>query len=432
METIHDLKIAIDTIWILIMGLLAFFMNAGFAMLETGFCRAKNAVNMLSKNLTVFFISTLAFWGIGFAVMFSEGNKYIGFKGLFTPARVEMYTTLQHLEIPIEAIFFFQVVFAGTAATIVSGAVAERIKFITFLVFTFFVSSIVYPVAGHWILGQGLLYQMGVRDFAGALMVHVVGGMAALAGVIAIGPRVGKYNNDLTPNVILGHSLPMITLGGFILWLGWFGFNLGCTFGFSSELCSHIALCTNASGLMGGLGALFISVIFLRKPDLSMVINGLLGGLVASTAISPYVSFGSAHIIGLIAGCIVVMSVLAMERIFHIDDPVGAISVHGIGGMWGAIALGLFSQKEHILYNNIQYPKAGLFMGGGIDQLLVQLTGIAYIAVWAFSVSYIIWFILKHTIGIRVSQRAEVDGLDIGEHGMEAYPGFIGSGEGLI
>ena len=255
-----DLKTSFDTAWILIMGLLVFFMNPGFAMLETGFCRAKNAVNMLSKNLVVFFISTLAFTLIGFTLMFSSLVRF------------------NFNELPKEAILFFQIVFAGTTATIVSGAVAERTKFLSFLIFSFFISALIYPISGHWILGKGFLYELGIRDFAGALMVHTVGGMAAFAGVLVLGPRVGKYNKDLTPNPIPGHSIPMITLGGFILWLGWFGFNLGCTYGFSPKLCAHIALCTNASGIMGGLGALIVSWLIVKKPDLSMIINGLLGG----------------------------------------------------------------------------------------------------------------------------------------------------------
>ena len=437
MEDIHNLKVAIDTAWVLIMGLLVFFMNAGFAMLETGFCRAKNAVNLLSKNVAVFIISTIAFWSIGFSFIFADRTKFYFLeipKCFFISSNHEIYSSLKNIDLPLEALFFFQMVFAGTAATIVSGAVAERVKFIVFLAFTFFSSCLIYPVAGHWILGKGFLYEMGVRDFAGSLMVHTVGGMSALAGVIALGPRVGKYNKDLSPNVILGHSLPMITLGGFILWLGMFGFNLGCTFGFSPELCSHIALCTNACGITGGLGALFVSTIFLRKPDLSMVINGLLGGLVASTAGCAYISLISAHIIGFIAGCLVVMSILAMERTFRADDPVGAISVHGVCGIWGAIALGLFSAstKEQIIYPNVAYPMPGLFFGGGVEQLCMQILGVIYVVVWSLTISYLIWFVLKYTIGIRVSQKAEVDGLDIAEHGMEAYPGFIGSGEGII
>lgn len=429
--TIQELKLAIDTAWVLIMGLLVFFMNSGFAMLETGFCRVKNAVSMLSKNLFVFIVSAIAFYLIGFALMFSYSNKYLGLHGFLLSGSQGIYAALKSLELPLEAIFFFQVVFAGTCATIVSGAVAERIKFTSFLIFTFFISSIIYPISGHWILGKGFLYELGVRDFAGSLMVHTVGGMAALSGVIAIGPRVGKYNKDLSGNAILGHSIPMITLGGFILWLGWFGFNLGCTFGFSPKLCSHIVLCTNASGIMGALGALLISSIYLRKVDLSVVINGLLGGLVASTASCAYVSLISAHIIGFIAGSLVVISILTLDRFFHIDDPVGAISVHGICGIWGAIALGLFSSKVQIFCENIVYPKPGLLISGSFEQFYHQLVGIICVVAWSFLGSLIIWFILKHTIGIRVSQRAEVDGLDIAEHGMEAYPGFS-SGESII
>ncbi len=432
MNDIQNLKTALDTAWILIMGLLVFFMNSGFAMLETGFCRTKNAVSMLSKNLIVFFISTLAFWSLGFALMFSVECIIPSFKNLFLLGEKSSYFPLDNFRLPLQAIFFFQVVFAGTTATIVSGAVAERIKFVSFLIFTFFLSCFIYPVIGHWILGRGFLYEMGVRDFAGSLMVHTVGGMAALAGVIILGPRVGKYNKDLSPNAILGHSIPMITLGGFILWLGWFGFNLGCTFGFSSELNSHIALCTNASAIMGGLGALFVSYMLLKKPDLSMVINGLLGGLVASTASCAYVSLISSNIIGFIAGCLVVISILIMDSIFHIDDPVGAISVHGIGGIWGAIALGLFSAPIQYDYPNVSYPKPGLFFGGGIEQLISQFIGVGCVILWTLVVSMVVWLILKYTIGVRVSQRAEVDGLDIAEHGMEAYPGFSGGGEGII
>lgn len=429
MEQFNEIKISLDTAWVLIMGLLVFFMNPGFAMLESGFCRAKNAVNMLSKNLVVFFISTLAFSLFGFMLMLSNGNLFCGCT--FSDLK-EFYDSLKSINLPLEVVLFFQIMFAGTAATIVSGAVAERTKFMAFLIFTFFLSSLIYPISGHWVLGKGFLFQLGVRDFAGSLMVHTVGGMAALAGVIVLGPRVGKYNKDLSSNAILGHSIPMITLGGFILWLGWFGFNLGCTFGFSSKLCAHVALCTNASGIMGGIGALIVSCLVFKKPDLSMIVNGLLGGLVSSTAACAYVDLLSAHIIGFIAGCLVVTSILAMDRIFHIDDPVGAISVHGIGGIWGAISLGLFSSKIQFSHGPISYPKPGLFFGGTLEQFLLQIIGVACVVLWSFIASIVIWMILKYTIGIRVSQRAEVDGLDIAEHGMEAYPGFASSGEGII
>lgn len=430
---LHELKIAVDTLWVLTMGLLVFFMNCGFAMLETGFCRVKNAVNMLSKNVAVFFISTVSFWVIGFSFLFSSGLVFISLpKNLFFTEEQAGYFLLRNIDLPLEAIFFFQVVFAGTAATIVSGAVAERIKFSAFLIFTFFMSSIIYPVAAQWILGKGILYQIGVRDFAGSLMIHTVGGVAALAGVIALGPRVGKYNKDLSPNPILGHSMPMITLGGFILWLGWFGFNLGCTFGFLPKLCAHIALCTNACAITGGIGALVVSTILLRKPDLSMIINGLLGGLVASTGSCAYVSLFGAHIIGFIAGCVVVISILTMDRFFHIDDPVGAISVHGVCGIWGALALGLFSMPAKILHPRLSYPGPGLFYGGNFEQLIYQSIGIMAIVLWAFMTSFLIWIALKFTMGLRVPQKEEVDGLDIGEHGMEAYPGFVSSGEGIL
>ena len=422
----------IDTLWLLIMGLLVFFMNCGFAMLETGFCRVKNAVNMLSKNLVVIFISISAFWFLGFAVMFSNHFSPDILKNLFLLGSKDSYYPLSSYKVPVEAIFFFQAAFACITATIVSGAVAERIKFIAFLIFAFFLSSLIYPVVGNSILGKGILYQLGVRDFAGSLMVHTVGGIAALSGVLLLGPRVGKYNKDLSPNAILGHSMPLITLGGFILWLGWFGFNLGCTFGFSPELSSHIVLCTNACGIMGGLSALIVSYFLLKKADLSMVINGLLGGLVSSTAVCAYVNLFSAHLIGLISGYLVVTSIIFFDRMFHIDDPVGTISVHVVGGIWGAIALGLFASPVQFKYANLSYPKPGLLFGGGYEQLQCQLIGLTAVILFTFLTSTLIWIILKHTCGLRISQKAEVDGLDIAEHGMEAYPGFVGSGEGII
>ena len=435
-DKLLELKNTFDTAWVVIMSLLVFFMNSGFAMLETGLCRAKNAVNMLSKNLVVFFVATLAFWSIGFAIMFSGLDSILGSTGetnsLFLLGNKEIYSSLDGVLLPLSAIFFFQMVFACTTPTVVSGGVAERVKFLSFLAFTFFLTALVYPVIGHWIIGKGCLYQMGVRDFAGSLTVHTVGGISALSGVILLGPRVGKYNKDLSPNVILGHSIPMVTLGGFILWLGWFGFNLGCVFGFSSELSSHIVLCTNASGIMGGLSALILSYLIHKKADLSIIINGLLGGLVASTASCAYVNLTSAYIIGFVTGIIITVSVLLMDRVFHIDDPVGAISVHGIGGIWGAISVGLFALPQQFEHPHVAFPQPGLFFGGGVEQLLLQLIGVAYVVSWAFIGSFLIWIALKYTIGIRVSQKAEVDGLDIAEHGIEAYPGFVKEGDGII
>lgn len=435
MENTINIKASLDTMWMLLMALLVFFMNCGFAMLETGFCRAKNVVNLLSKNICLFFISTLAFWSIGFSIMFTASdNDYFSsnfLKGVFLSGNYDIYSALKNNGIPLEAIFFFQLVLAGTATNIISGAIAERVKFFSFLAFAFIASSLIYPVCGHWISGKGFLYILGVRDFAGSLMIHTLGGMSALAGVIVLGPRVGKYNKDLSSNAILGHSVPMITLGGFILWLGWFGFNMGCAYGFS-PICAHIALCTNASAIMGGIGALIVSMIMQRKPDLSMIINGLLGGLVASTASCAYINLTSAHIIGFIAGCLVVVSVLSMDKVFHIDDPVGAISVHAICGIWGSIALGLFSLGDPLMFSSVSPPKAGLFFGGSYEQLLNQLIGVLVVIIWSFSTSFIVWFLLKKTIGIRISQKVEVDGLDIGEHGMEAYPGFVSSSDNIL
>jgi len=433
-ENVYNIKTLLDTAWLIIMSLLVFSMNSGFSMLEAGFCRTKNVVNMLVKNLSVVFVSSIAFWAIGFPLMFSSGSEYFGanfLNGLFLSGNLLNYSSINSNGIPLEAIFLFQMVFATTSATIISGAVAERAKFFTLLIFAFFMTSFIYPVCGHWILGKGFLYDLGVRDFAGSLMIHTVGGVSALAAVIVMGPRVGKYNRDLTPNAIIGHSIPMITLGVFILWLGWFGFNMGCTYGFSAA-CAHIALCTNACAVAGGLGALLVSYVLQRKSDLSMIVNGILGGLVSSTASCAFISLTSAYIIGFIAGCIVVISIMLFDRFFHTDDPIGAISVHGVCGIWGTIALGLFSSGETLFFTNISPPKAGLFFGGKLEQLIPQLIGVVAVASWAFIVSFAIWFLLRKTIGIRVSQKIEVDGLDIGEHGMDAYPGFVSSGEGIL
>ncbi|RPJ87454.1 MAG: ammonium transporter [Acidobacteria bacterium] len=396
-------------------------MNAGFALLETGLCQAKNAVNILAKNFIVFAVSSIAFWIIGFGLMFGDGNGILGLGGWFlagtdnSPATGEAYSgvfsALSWTGVPLAAKFFFQLVFAGTAATIVSGAVAERIKFFSFIMFSFILIALIYPVVGHWGWGGGWLSGLGFVDFAGSTMVHSVGGWAALLGAFILGPRVGKYRPDGSTKPIPGHNMSLATLGTLILWLGWFGFNPGSTMAADPAAISSIALNTNMAGAAGCLVAALISYLVLGKPDLSMILNGTLAGLVAVTAGCNSVSVAGSVFIGTIAGVLVVYAVLFFDRV-RIDDPVGALSVHLVNGVFGTAAVGLFSIK------------GGLFYGGGFRLLGVQLLGIAAVGAFVVAASAIAWLALKATIGIRVTAEEERSGLDLGEHGMEAYPGF--------
>jgi ammonium transporter, Amt family len=441
-----DLKVGLDTLWVMVAGFLVLFMNAGFAMLETGFCRQKNAVNILSKNLIVFAISTIAYWFIGWGLMFGDGTPFFGTQGVFflsgadnSPATGDAYqgaySAISWAGIPLLAKFFFQLVFAGTAATIVSGAVAERIKFIDFLIFSVILVGLIYPIPGHMIWGAGLLAGAGMWDFAGSTVVHAVGGWAALMGAAILGPRIGKYNDDGTVNAIPGHNLSIATLGCLILWLGWFGFNPGSVMGVSS-LVPHIAMTTNIAAAFGGVAATVVAWVVLGKPDLSMIINGLLAGLVAVTAPCAFIPVWAAAVIGAIGGVLVVYAVLFFDRI-KIDDPVGAVSVHLVNGVWGTLAVGLFATGPGVtkfgteLYAEGLGPSAGLFMGGGIGQLWIQFVGAALVGLIVVVLSTIVWVILKATLGIRVTAEEELEGLDIGEHGMEAYAGFLKETSGI-
>ena len=432
MTKIGEGSLVANTVWTLIAGMLVFWMNAGFASLECGLCRRKNAVNILAKNFIVFAISSIAFWCIGFGLMFGDGNPIVGMTGFFNNllpgaemGKAAGFASLDWANIPLSVKFFFQLVFAGTAATIVSGAVAERIKFGTFMVFSFILVALVYPVTGHWIWGGGWLATLSTpfHDFAGSTTVHSVGGWAALAGVLLLGPRLGKYNVDGTVNPIPGHNMGLAALGCLILWLGWFGFNPGSTMTASTQI-GHIAVTTNTAAAFGAVAATVTAWLVLGKPDLSMILNGCLAGLVAVTAPCAVVSVTGAAIIGTIAGGLVVFSVLFWDKI-RVDDPVGALSVHLVCGTFGTLCVGLFAEPEVIkTYAMDVYCKPGLFYGGGAAQVLTQLIGIGAVGVSVFAVSLVAWAVLKATMGIRVSAAEEIEGLDIGEHGMEAYPGF--------
>lgn len=430
-KTLADLRVGLDTLWVLLCGMLVFFMNAGFALVESGFARSKNTVNILAKNFIVFALSTIAFWVIGWGIMFGKGG-FMGTEGLFfvsgadnSPATGDayqgVYDSISWSAIPLTAKFFFQLVFAGTAATIVSGAVAERIKFHSFVIFSVVLVAIMYPITGHWVWGGGFLGGDGFRDFAGSTVVHSVGGWAALAGAMILGPRLGKYLPDGTLKPIMGHNMTSAALGTLILWLGWFGFNPGSTMGVGDgSAIAHVLLATNIAAAMGALGATVASLLILKKPDIGMILNGTLAGLVAITAPCAFVTVGSASIIGFIGGALVVLSVLFFDKI-KVDDPVGATSVHLVNGIWGTLAAGLFFDKT-IATTVAGIAEKDLLSYGG--QVMVQLKGIVLIGLFTFAVSAALWFILKSLGGIRVSEAEEIEGLDIGEHGNEAYPDF--------
>ncbi|MBX7149845.1 ammonium transporter [bacterium] len=434
-QEVGDLKIALDTIWTMIAGFLVFWMNAGFATVEAGMCQSKNAVNILAKNFIVFAISSLAFYAIGWGLMFGNGNGFVGLDGLWfiggadnSPATGDAYTgaytSIAWTGIPLYAKFFFQLVFAGTAATIVSGCVAERIKFLSFLIFSFIIVALLYPVTGHWIWGGGWLATAGFWDFAGSTVVHSVGGWAGLAGIIVLGPRIGKYKDGkVMPKP--GHNMGLATLGALILWLGWFGFNPGSTMGAAPVDIAHIALTTNMACVAAILTATITAWVVLGKPDLSMIINGCLAGLVAVTAPCAFISVTSSIIIGAIAGVLVVFAVLFFDKI-KVDDPVGALAVHLCNGIWGTIAVGLFAQDKLVA----TATGNGLFFGGGATLLIAQLKGVVTVGLFTFILSLVAWYLIKLVVGIRVTEEEEIEGLDIGEHGNVAYPDFQSSSAG--
>ena len=394
-----------DYVWTMVAAALVFFMQAGFALVEAGFTRAKNAVNIMMKNLMDFSVGSLAFWAIGFGLMFGVSNSgWLGTSGFF------LSDFSPDGDPWVLAFWMFQVVFAATAATIVSGAMAERTKFIGYLIYSVCISALIYPVFGSWAWGSlfhgnGWLEGLGFIDFAGSTVVHSVGGWAALAGTIVLGPRLGKYTKDGGIKPILGHNIPLAALGVFILWLGWFGFNPGSTTAASKDI-AMIFVNTNLAAATGAVLAMITSWIKFGKPDVGMSLNGALAGLVAITAGCANVSPTSSIIIGAVAGIIVVFAVIMFDRI-KVDDPVGAISVHGVNGAWGTLAAGIFN------------------MGGTTGKIIgVQLLGIAACFIWTFTAAYILFKIIDMTIGLRVSAEEEAKGLDLSEHAGNAYPDF--------
>lgn len=448
MTKITDVQFVANTVWTLIAGILVFFMNAGFATLEAGLCRRKNAVHILAKNFIVFAVASVAFYVAGFGMMFGKSmlggtdgaGGYIGWAGLL-PSLIDgtddSFPGIAWAMVPVSVKFFFQLVFAGTAATIVSGAVAERTKFIAFMLFSFVLIAVIYPITGHWIWGGGFLAigqdaaagVAAMHDFAGSTVVHSVGGWAALAGVIMVGPRIGKYSANGSVNAIPGHNFGLAALGCLILWLGWFGFNPGSTMTAGAQI-GYIAVTTNTAAAFGTIAATVTIWLLKGKPEFGMILNGCLAGLVAITAPCAVVTVGGAAVIGILAGVLVVFAMLAFDKV-KLDDPVGALSVHLVCGVFGTLCVGIFANQEVIeKYGMGAYCLPGLLSeGGGAGQLMAQIKGIVAVGVTVFALSLLTWGVLKVIIGIRVSAAEEMEGLDVGEHGDEAYAGFAATTE---
>lgn len=412
---------AVNTIWILSGAVLMFMMQAGFAMVETGFTRAKNAGNIVLKNLMDFAIGSLAFFLLGFGIMYGSGNNIFGWLDF---AVVKDYSHILPDGVNIYTFFIFQTMFCGTAATIVSGAMAGRTKFTSYCLYSLIISLIVFPISGHWIWGGGWLDKMGFHDFAGGTAVHLVGGAAALAGVLILGPRMGKYDKDGKARAIPGHSITLGALGVFLLWFGWFGFNASSTMGINTDgdviTVSRIMVNTNLAAAASAVTTMIYSWIRYKKADVSLILNAVLAGLVSITAGCDAVSPKGACLIGLGAGIVVVVSIEFMEKFIKVDDPVGAISVHGMCGAYGTLAVGFLSVDE------------GVFYKGSVKLLVTQITGVISVGIFVFVIMLAVFEIMKHTIGLRVPKEVEIKGLDQSEHGLvSAYADFGNIGMGI-
>jgi Amt family ammonium transporter len=396
---------AVSTLWVLLAAFMVFLMQAGFGMVEAGFIRSKNAANVLMKNTLDFCFAALGFFAFGFAIMYGTEGLIVGTKGWFLAGATSPVDGL-----PLEAFWLFQAVFAGTVATIVSGAVAERMKFVAYLAYSFLISAFVYPVVGHWVWGGGWLSGLGFHDFAGSTVVHAVGGITALIGAMLLGPRVGRFNADGSANAIGGHNLPLGMLGVFILWFGWYGFNAGSTLGMSEPgTVARIAMTTTLGASAGSIAAMVLAWVKYGKPDLTLALNGALAGLVGITAPCAVVTPGASIFIGAAAGVLVIFGIEWLNRV-QIDDPVGAIAVHGLCGVWGTLAVGLFAD--------------GLFYGGGFGQLGIQFLGVAACLAFTAIAMWIVFKAIDSVVGLRVPLETELRGLDIDEHGLESYSGF--------
>jgi Amt family ammonium transporter len=404
---------ALDTVWVIVAAILVFFMQAGFGMVESGLVRSKNAGNVLMKNVLDFCFASLGYFMFGYAIMFGGGGLIIGTRGWFL-----VNAESAAAGVPVEAFWLFQAVFAGAAATIVAGAMAERMRFAAYLCYSFLISAFIYPVVGHWVWGGGWLAQLNFHDFAGSTVVHAVGGISALVGSWMLGPRFGRFNRDGSPNPIGGHNLPLVTIGVFILWFGWYGFNAGSTLGVADPgLLARIAINTTLAPSMAAIVAMITAWIRFGKPDLTIALNGSLAGLVGITAPCAVVGSGASIFIGAVAGVLVVFGVTWLNQL-KIDDPVGAVPVHGLCGVWGTLAVGIFGREV------LGAPADGLFFGGGFGQLGIQSLGVVACLGFTAAAMGIVFKMLEATVGLRVSHETELRGLDLDEHGLDSYSGF--------
>jgi Amt family ammonium transporter len=424
-ENIAELGFSLDVLWLFLGAILVFIMQAGFALVETGLSRAKNATNITMKNVMDFCFGAIAYWMVGWGIMY--GKDFMGLTGIDQFFHGPMDITLE------AGVFyrnwFFQVVFAATSATIVSGAMAERTQFKSYLIYTCFISAVIYPVSGHWVWGGGWLSQIGFHDFAGSTVVHSVGGWAALMGASVLGPRIGKYvkgeDGRITVKAFPGHNIPFAALGVLLLFFGWFGFNAASTGAatiggggiWSGLAIARVCVTTCLAAAAGGVSSMAVSWVWFKKPDVSMTLNGLLAGLVAITAPCAVVSPAAAIVIGLIAGALVVIAVEFIDKVLKVDDPVGAVSVHGVCGIFGTLAVGIWGNAE-------SDGVLGLLHGGGLTQLGIQALGAAAVGAWAVVLSLVLFLGIKALTGLRVSPKEELRGLDLSEHQSEAYTGF--------
>ncbi|WP_426452359.1 ammonium transporter [Paenibacillus sp. S-38] len=422
--TPSQLQGAVDAVWVMLAAILVIFMQAGFALLEAGSTRMKNAGHVAGKTILTFGICAIAFWAVGFGLAFGDGNSIIGMTGFFVDGSEEQaaaaFGSLSYSDVPIGIKFLFQLAFAGVSLAIAFGGFAERAKLSVYFIFSILFVIFIYPVAAHWIWGGGWLAGHGKQDFAGSTVVHLQGATAALVATLMLKPRIGKYNKDKTPNLIPGHNQVLSVLGVIILWIGWFGFNPGSTLSAMGDgFFGYIAMTTNLAAAAGGVAAIVVAWIYFGKADIPSMLNGVLAALVAITASCAFVSVRDAIIIGAVAGILTFFTAQWFEKA-GIDDPIYAFSVHGIAGIWGTLANGIFAKPE--LVEKVGIGKPGLLYGGGLEQLGVQALGIFTTFVFVLIASFVILYILKITIGLRVTEEEEVVGLDLSEHGSYGYP----------
>ena len=418
--TLNDALSRIDTLWVLVAGILVFFMQAGFLLLEVGFSRMKNAGTVVAKVIANLSIAALCYWAVGFAIAFGGAGWFAGTEGTFLGTTAQSaFPAMEFSSAAVPAKFFFQFAFCAVSLAIVWGTTLERIKFGAYLIYAVVFASLIYPLISHWIFGGGWLQaSFGMQDFAGSTVIHLLGATGALAALLLLGPRQGKYGKDGSPNVIPGHSMPLVGLGVLILFVGWFGFNPGSTLGVADGRFAEVALVTVIAAAAGVLGAMGASHVMTKTFDMGMIGNGVIAGLVAITAPSGYVEFWAAVPIGLVAGVIVVTCIIAIDKL--VDDPIGALSAHGVAGIWGTLACGLFTAPRLAEYNAI--GEGGVFYTGSFEQLGVQALGVTAAFISVFAVSMLVFYLIKQTYGLRVTAEEERRGLDIVEHGMWGYP----------